>query len=111
MEAGRRLCAAADVEIVTGAVEADRWREQGRRLWEAPGMIVRISWLPAALEQVIALVERIGAGRDTSVELAGRAGVGAGLVRIEADVAAAVPTKTTVPNVGANAATAAATNG
>ena len=81
---------AADVEIVTGADEADRWREQARRLWDAPGMIVRVSWLPAALEQVIALVERIGADPETSIELAGRAGVGAGLVRVEADVAAQV---------------------
>ena len=81
MRQTRRLCAAADVEIVTGADEADRWREQARRLWDAPGMIVRVSWLPAALEQVIALVERIGADRETSIELAGRAGVGAGLIR------------------------------
>jgi glycolate oxidase FAD binding subunit len=91
IEGARRLCgAAADVEIVTGADEADRWRAQARRLWEAPGMIVRVSWLPAALEQVMALVERIGADRETSIELAGRAGVGAGLIRVEADVAAQV---------------------
>jgi glycolate oxidase FAD binding subunit len=90
IDATRRLCAAADVEIVTGADEADRWREQARGIWAAPGMIVRVSWLPAALEQVIALVERIGGDRETSVELAGRAGVGAGLVRVEADAAAQV---------------------
>ena len=90
IEATRRLCAAAGVEIVTGADEGDRWRDQARRLWDAPGMVVRVSWLPARLEQVIALVERIGAEPDTSIELAGRAGVGAGLVRVEADVAAQV---------------------
>ena len=53
-------------------------------------MIVRASWLPAALEQVIALVERIGADGVASIELAGRAGVGAGLIRVDADVAAQV---------------------
>ena len=46
-------------------------------------MIVRVSWLPAALEQVIALVERIGADAGDIVELAGRAGVGAGLIRVD----------------------------
>ena len=51
---------------------------------------MRVSWLPAALEQVIALVERIGADGVTSIELAGRAGVGAGLIRVDADVAAQV---------------------
>ena len=51
-------------------------------------MIVRVSWLPAALEHVIALVERIGADGVTSIELAGRAGVGAGLIRVDADIAA-----------------------
>ena len=85
-----RLCALADVETVTGVAEADCWREHARRLWDAPGMIVRISWLPAALEQVIALVERIGADGVTSIELAGRAGVGAGLIRVDADVATQV---------------------
>jgi hypothetical protein len=51
---------------------------------------VRVSWLPAALEHVIALVERIGADGVTAIELAGRAGVGVGLVRVDADVAAQV---------------------
>ena len=53
-------------------------------------MIVRVSWLPAALEQVMAARRAHRADRETSVELAGRAGVGAGLVRVEADVAAQV---------------------
>ena len=37
IEAARRLCAAADVEIVTGAAEADRWREQRAALWDGAG--------------------------------------------------------------------------
>ena len=85
-----RLFAGADVEVVTGADETDRWREHARRLWDAAGVIVRVSWLPAALERVIALVEHIGADGVTSIELAGRAGVGAGLIRVDADVAAQV---------------------
>ncbi|MEO8256404.1 MAG: FAD-binding oxidoreductase [Acidobacteriota bacterium] len=89
IDVARRLCAGAGVEIVTGADEAARWDEQARRLWNAPGMIVRVSWLPAALESLIAIVERIAAGA-ASIELTGRAGVGAGLVRVEADAAAQV---------------------
>ena len=85
-----RLLAPADVAILTGAGEAERWREQARRLWDAPGIIVRASWLPAAIEHVIALVERIGADGVSSIELAGRAGVGAGLIRVDADVTAQV---------------------
>lgn len=90
LEETRRLCAGADVETVTGAAEADCWRDHARRLWDSPGMIVRVSWLPAALEQAIGLVERIGADGATSIELAGRAGVGAGHIRVDADAAGQV---------------------
>src|SRR6185503_11527959 len=41
IEETRRLLAASGVEILTGAGEADRWDAHARRLWDAPGLIVR----------------------------------------------------------------------
>jgi glycolate oxidase FAD binding subunit len=55
------------------------WEEHSRRLWESPGAIVRASWMPADLPAALK-----GATRVT--ELAGRAAVGAGLIRIDGDV-------------------------
>jgi hypothetical protein len=52
--------------------------------------VVRVSWMPAALDAVLALVMDIGRDRARSVELVGRAGVGAGLIRVEGDVATTV---------------------
>ena len=45
--------------------------------------VVRMSWLPANLARVLALVEQVA--RGTAVDLIGRAAVGAGTIRIEGD--------------------------
>jgi glycolate oxidase FAD binding subunit len=45
--------------------------------------VVRVSWLPANLARVLALVEQVAQG--TAVDLIGRAAVGAGTIRIEGD--------------------------
>jgi glycolate oxidase FAD binding subunit len=55
------------------------WEERSRRMWDSPGAIVRASWMPADLPAALK-----GATRVT--ELAGRAAVGAGLIRIDGDV-------------------------
>ena len=78
----RRLLAADRVDLVTGAHETELWRDHAHPLWTAPGAVVRVSWLPAALEAVLALVERIGRGGAGAIELVGRAGVGAGFARV-----------------------------
>ncbi len=86
----RRLLPADHVDVLRGVAETDAWRDHARRLWTAPGAVVKVSWLPAALEAVLALVERIRGDKGTSIELVGRAGVGAGLIRIEGDTATQV---------------------
>ncbi len=81
----RRLLAADHIDLVTGAHESELWRDHARRLWTAAGAVVRVGWPPAALEGVLALVERIGREGASAIELVGRAGVGAGSVRVSGD--------------------------
>lgn len=72
-------------EVVTGEPESALWRRYQGRASASAGTVVRMSWLPAALPQVLALVEEIG--RSTgSVELVARAAVGTGLLRIDGSV-------------------------
>jgi len=81
----RRLLAADSFELVTGDEERDGWRRHARGIWAAPGLIVRASWLPASLAALLTLLTEV-TGRDpAAIELVGRAGVGAGLIRIETD--------------------------
>src|SRR5438874_5171172 len=81
----RRLLAADSFELVTGDEERDGWRRHARGIWAAPGLIVRASWLPASLAALLTLLNEV-TGRDpAAIELVGRAGVGAGLIRIETD--------------------------
>ena len=62
------------VETLEGDAERSAWREHADALWTRDGAIVRASWLPANIARV---VEELGA-----YPLAGRATVGAGLVRL-----------------------------
>ena len=66
------------IHVVEGYAERTVWRDHASRLWEKPGAIVRASWLPAAVASVFGEL-------PASAELAGRAAVGAGMVRIEGD--------------------------
>lgn len=85
----RALIAADAVDLVTGDAERDLWRRHVRGVWASPGVIVRASWLPASLAAVLALLNEI-AGQGTGIEIAARAGVGAGVIRIDGDVASSV---------------------
>jgi FAD/FMN-containing dehydrogenase len=79
----RALVAADSFDLVTGDAERDVWQRHMRAVWAAPGVIVRASWLPANLAAVLTLVnEMAGQGAD-AIEIAGRAGVGAGMIRID----------------------------
>ena len=87
--AARELMAADSFDVVSGEDEAEQWRDHARAAWAAPGVVVRASWLPARLGDVLNALGELAA--DTgSVHLAGRAGVGAGTVRLEADTSSAV---------------------
>jgi glycolate oxidase FAD binding subunit len=81
-EAARGVLAADKTQAVSGAEEAEVWQRQSRAIWTAPGAIVRTSWLPANLAELLAHLGRIGLG--ASVDFVGRGGVGAGLIRIAA---------------------------
>jgi glycolate oxidase FAD binding subunit len=72
--------------IVQGDDERTRWREQSERIWSAPGAVVRASWLPANLASAMRELQQIVGSRsdliDDGASMIGRAGVGAGLIRI-----------------------------
>jgi len=74
-----------DGEAITGDGEAALWRRYQRRASASAGTVIRMSWLPAALAQVLALVEEVGR-TEGSVELVARAGIGTGLLRIDGGV-------------------------
>lgn len=74
-----------DGEVVAGDPEQALWRRYRVRAAASAGTVVRMSWLPAALSDVLALVEEIGDSRG-SLELVARAAVGTGLVRLDGGV-------------------------
>ena len=80
-EAGLKACVTASRRI-DGDAERAVWHEHTARLRDAPGAIVRASWLPADVAAVVTELQHAGA------ELSGRAAIGAGLIRIDGDDAA-----------------------
>ncbi|HEY6507534.1 MAG TPA: FAD-binding oxidoreductase [Vicinamibacterales bacterium] len=66
--------------------EAQMWHQQVEVPWRG-GATVRFGWLPSAVADVVGLVEA-SAHADLSCAFVGRAGVGAGLLRIEGTAAA-----------------------
>lgn len=75
---------------ISGVAEADLWREHVQRVWRGPATVVKASWLPAALCDVMALVADLRDSGARSVEIIGRAAAGTGLLRIDADSPAQV---------------------
>jgi glycolate oxidase FAD binding subunit len=84
----RRLLSSAPT-VVSGEGEAALWDEHMRAPWSEEGVVLRLSWLPASLPAVVALVGRL---QDRGCEVAVFAGrtIGAGLLRLEGDDAAIV---------------------
>jgi glycolate oxidase FAD binding subunit len=64
--------------------ERSAWEDHGRRVWDGPGAVVRASWLPAHIASAMSHLRRVS--RSACIELVGRAAIGAGLIRIDADV-------------------------
>jgi glycolate oxidase FAD binding subunit len=88
-EASARMAAAGiTADVVRGDAERELWKQQITQMWANKGVIVRASWLPAELGRVGGTVETLPP--DLDVELTGRAGVGAGLIRIDGETAAQV---------------------
>lgn len=69
------------IDVVTGEAEQRLWQQHVRSPWNGPGAVVRASWLPADLSRVVAQLPQTAAGCD--LEMIGRIGVGAGLIRLD----------------------------
>jgi FAD/FMN-containing dehydrogenase len=50
------------IEVLDGDAERALWHEHATQLWDAPGAIVRASWLPASIGSGLGDLERITAG-------------------------------------------------
>jgi glycolate oxidase FAD binding subunit len=82
--AARLLLGAA--RVLEGDGERALWQLHHDRIWAGTGAVVRASWLPARLAQAIALVKSCAALTGIhGVEMAGRAAIGAGFIRIDGD--------------------------
>ena len=73
---------ACHTTVFEGSAEHEAWDTRASRLWETRGAIVRASWLPANLPAAVK------ACAASITELAGRAAIGAGLIRIDGDARA-----------------------
>ena len=74
------------VQVHDGESERALWRGHDDHLWSAAGAIVRVSWLPARSAEVLG---EIGQAQPLArLDLIGRAALGAGLIRVDADTAA-----------------------
>src|SRR5204862_813976 len=85
IQKARELAGDASCEVVAAASEADVWREHTRAIWASPGAVVKAAWLPASLGAVLAFMDDLR-GTVAGVELIGRAALGSGLFRFNADV-------------------------
>jgi len=75
------------VDRVVGTDDVAFWAARGRT-WDEPGALVRMSWMPAALPDVLAAMEDLGGDGLEHVTFTGRAGVGAGVLRLVGDARA-----------------------
>ncbi len=83
---------ATAIDVVDGDAERALWDAHATRSWDAPGAIVRASWLPANIAKAIDTLENCAPHErarlnSCATSLVGRAAIGAGLVRIDGDTA------------------------
>jgi glycolate oxidase FAD binding subunit len=74
---------------VLGDADQALWGAHRGRPWEGRGAVIRLSWLPASLDAVLALVGRLG-DAAARLDFTCRAGIGIGLLRVDGDVPAQV---------------------
>lgn len=67
-----------------GADDDALWREHRARSWEGSGAVIKLSWLPASLEAVLAVVRAMD-DKTRFNFFSCRAGIGLGLLRIDGD--------------------------
>jgi glycolate oxidase FAD binding subunit len=90
IEEARRLLAADQFDVISDTAETEAWRRHRDLVWSAPGVVIKASWLPAALPGVLSVIQDLGRNCRGAVALIGRAGLGAGTIRVDADTAAQV---------------------
>jgi glycolate oxidase FAD binding subunit len=80
----RALMKPSASHVVASQSESDLWREHTRAPWNSPGIVVKFAWPPGSLVEVLAFLE---ASHDSGadVEFVGRAALGSGLLRVDAD--------------------------
>lgn len=78
--------ATAQATVVAGEPETALWAEQVSAPWARTGAVIRMSWLPAALGRVLALVQDVQRTTPSTVTFTGRAATGAGLLGVDGDV-------------------------
>jgi hypothetical protein len=85
LDAARALVRGETTALREG-LEARAWSEQVGLAWEGEATVVRCSWLPSRLGEVLGLVRALRA--ECGVGFAGRIGAGAGLLRLTGSDAA-----------------------
>lgn len=83
-QAGQARALVGTGDVLADETDAAVWRDLQARAFAPTGALVGMTWLPAALPDVLALLEELAPHGDR-VELFARAGVGAGLVRLGGD--------------------------
>jgi glycolate oxidase FAD binding subunit len=79
---------ATAIDVLDGDAERALWQTHATQIWDAPGAIVRASWLPANIAKVLAALKGCATtdvAQGFSPALIGRAAIGAGLLRIDGD--------------------------
>ena len=70
--------------ILERGEERAAWDDHARRMWSAPGAVLRASWLPADIASAMGVLRNLAA--SACIEIVGRAGVGTGLIRLDAEI-------------------------
>jgi glycolate oxidase FAD binding subunit len=79
LDAARALVRGETTALREG-LETRAWAEQVALPWESGSAVIRCSWLPSQLGEVLAMVREMRAG--CGVSFAGRVGTGSGLLRL-----------------------------
>jgi len=81
----RQGLSTSSLQVLEGPSEGAWWSEQVRHPWTLAGSTIRLSWLPAALADVLRLVDELQRTSGGAVELTTRAALGAGFLRLDGD--------------------------
>ncbi len=72
--------------VLDGESEQALWRAHGARPWAGPGLVLKVTALPADLAATLGWIERAAGERRLGWEAVGRAGLGVQLIRLEGAV-------------------------